>query len=362
MSLLQRPRGRVLVWLIAVLALALVALTERTDLAEAEDITASDVCWLNPAPGVDACPRAYAPPGLLSRDAYAAMTPEESAALHRLEAQALDTVLGVHGLPESDRNAVATWARSDAQAALLALVMEAIDTDAAQRTPDQQQAVDWMGDLVRAVVERSASRSGAEYAKWAGLDVRRYWQLVDADASEEDLKTFLSQRPQPYDVTDMSKATGGWCKYTPPAGSIDSDYSARDAQSCFTPCTGQYLCEPEPPERSRLPGLGQGRGGRRGARQHRLKHRVQDRARPFQRRRACGWLALAGGSLQPPPPTFNAYDAHVEAAAKAARGQGKAAASSRRRRRGRRSIAADADAKAAAQAAADAGGPRQNKH
>jgi hypothetical protein len=251
-------RASLRVTLLAFLVLSSLMVRSLEPVAQAEDISASDVCWLNPASGVDACPRGYAPPDLLGRDAYAAMTAQESAALHRLETQALDTVLDAHGLPEGDRDAVATWARSDAQAALFEIVVQAMGTDAGTRTPDQQQAVDWVGDMFRTVKERVASRSAAEYAKWAGLDMHRYWQLIDARASEQDLKDFLSQRPQPYNVPDINNATGGWCKYTPPSGYHDSDYTARDVQSCYQPCTDQYLCEPEPPTYTDFKSWGQG--------------------------------------------------------------------------------------------------------
>ena len=49
------------------------------------------------------------------------MTPAQAGALHSLEGQAVASVLAAHELPASDRLAVRTWGRTDAQAALWGL-------------------------------------------------------------------------------------------------------------------------------------------------------------------------------------------------------------------------------------------------
>ena len=76
-------------------------------------------------------------------------------------------------------------------------------------------------------------QTGAEYAAWAGLNVNRYWSLVNGGASKQELTTFLSRTPQPY---SPFATTEGFCRYVPPAPYTD-DYQGRTWQTCFTPCT-----------------------------------------------------------------------------------------------------------------------------
>ena len=63
-------------------------------------------------------------------------TPEQKESLRALEAQAVANVIKGHGLTDADTDAVKTWGRYDALAALYTLIVEAInETD---RTTDQQ--------------------------------------------------------------------------------------------------------------------------------------------------------------------------------------------------------------------------------
>jgi hypothetical protein len=209
--------------------------------ARAETIKPDDVCWLQSQP----CQQ-QAPPDLLGKDAYAAMTPAQSTALHTMEGQAVDIVLAAHGLPASDRGAVRTWSRSDAQFELFTLLMLARVTPAADRTTAQQHAVEWLAGLVTQRAQRAVQIPGAEYARWAGLDVNRYWYLLEHGADQSQLTTFLSGAPVPYDRADPTLAKGGYCTYTAPAPH-ESEYSSKSAQVCHTPCTTSYLCTPAPP-------------------------------------------------------------------------------------------------------------------
>jgi hypothetical protein len=232
-------------WLLPALVVCLLAtlLLPRglTPDARAETIRPDDVCWLQSQP----CDQ-EAPPDLLGKDAYAAMTPAQSTALHTMEGQAVDIVLGAHRLPAGDRDAVRTWSRSDAQFELFTLLMLARVTPAADRTTSQQHAVEWLAGLVTQRAQRAVQIPGAEYARWAGLDVNRYRYLVEHDVDQGQLTTFLSRAPVPYDHADPTQAKGGFCTYTAPAPH-ESEYSSKSTQVCHTPCTTIYLCTPAPP-------------------------------------------------------------------------------------------------------------------
>jgi hypothetical protein len=211
------------------------------------DSSDDQVCWLSS--GV--CPGTYDPPNLLGPDAYAAMTPAQVVALHSLEAHAVSDVLDAHDLPATDRVAVRTWGRTDAQAALWGLLVEAIKTPVSQRTNVQQLAVDWITGQVRQLSVSTAEQTGAQYASWAGLDMQRYWQLVHPaggqPASGNVLAAFLSQTPSPYDDPDTANAKSGFCRFRPPSPYQD-DYSASDNPQCYAPCTSPFGCTPDTPD------------------------------------------------------------------------------------------------------------------
>ena len=153
--------------------------------------------------------------------------------MHRLEEQAVDAVLEVHNLPDTDALSVRYWARTEATGLLQKLVVRALSTPEPERTADQKQVAAWMGGLVMGRMQRGIQQTGAEYAAWAGLNVDRYWSLVNGGASKAELTTFLSQRPQPY---SPFATTQGFCRYVPPALYAD-DYQGHTWQTCFTPCT-----------------------------------------------------------------------------------------------------------------------------
>src|SRR5262245_20352133 len=84
------------------------------------------------------------PPALLNHILLAApssnnlyfATADQRASLSVLEDEAVDNVLADHGLPDGDAAAVMSWARADALAELWGLIVEAIRTDAGQRSPE----------------------------------------------------------------------------------------------------------------------------------------------------------------------------------------------------------------------------------
>jgi hypothetical protein len=215
-----------------------------TSYAAASD---DQVCWVSS--GV--CSESYDPPNLLGPDAYAAMTSDQAVALHSLEGQAVSEVLATHELPASDRLAVRTWGRTDAQAALWGLLVEAIKTPVSERTSVQQEAVDWITGQVRQLSVSTAEQTGAEYASWAGLDLQRYWQLVHPGGGQTAqgnvLAAFLSQTPSPYDDPDTSQAKAGFCRFRPPSP-YQGDYSASDSPQCYAPCASPFGCTPDTPD------------------------------------------------------------------------------------------------------------------
>ena len=133
--------------------------------------------------------------------------PEQKASLRALEAQAVANVIKGHGLTDADTDAVKTWGRYDALAALYTLIVEAInETD---RTTDQQNVADWVANAGKQLSIGAAQAAGREYVKWAGLDRSTFESLLKSDTSEADLKAFLQGVPLNYNNPNTTLATGG---------------------------------------------------------------------------------------------------------------------------------------------------------
>ena len=191
------------------------------------------------------CGAAPGPAPLLSAAALAAATPAQATALQAFEKAAVDGVIRDHGLSSSDFNAVQSWGRSDAEAELWTLIVQAISTPTASRSFNQQQVVNWMGGLDAAEQNQAAVEAGAQYTKWAGLDVNDYWRIAGT-ASQNQLSAFLSSDVRTYDTPDTAHATGGYCVYRPPAP-YDTEYNAAQTPTCFAPCTSVLGCTPQTP-------------------------------------------------------------------------------------------------------------------
>jgi hypothetical protein len=116
----------------------------------------------------------------LNQSLYAA-TPTQVASLQNLQAMAIDNTIANHGLAATDTNAVKSWGRTDAEAELYAVLLQAIN--ATSRTTDQQNAVDWLTAVAQREAELAAQDAGLEYVKWAGLDQSTYWSLVNNNRS-----------------------------------------------------------------------------------------------------------------------------------------------------------------------------------
>ena len=198
----MRHARRSLLWFIGLLVGALLPFAPvsfLTPAAQADPVfdgqDFSSLCsfsGLNPD-----CPAFPPPPPLLNPGAVAAAGGEVGASLERLQDQAVDNTLADHGLPESDRAAVLSWGRDDAHAELWALIVQAINTPAAERTTDQQNAAAWMMQLASAQANDAAKQTGAEYTTWAGLDVTEYERMADT-ASKDQLTAFLSEDVRPF--------------------------------------------------------------------------------------------------------------------------------------------------------------------
>ncbi len=161
------------------------------------------------------------PPDLLTFSGLYAATPDQVDSLQNLETQAVANTIADHGLASTDANAVLSWGRSDAEAELFALIVQAINTSATSRTTDQQNAVDWVQGIEQAEAEQAAQDAGSEYVKWAGLDQGTYLSDIANNATESDLQAFLSGAPEPYtdgaSINNPSASTeGGYCVYQSP--------------------------------------------------------------------------------------------------------------------------------------------------
>ncbi len=151
------------------------------------------------------------PPLLLNLSGLYAATSDQATSLLTLQNQAIANTINDHGLASTDYSAVLSWGRPEAEAELLALIVQAIDTPSTSQTPDQSNAVAWVQAVEQREAEVAAEDAGLEYVKWAGLDQSAYSSLIAANAGESDLESFLSTTPEP------SLNGGGYCTYQPPA-------------------------------------------------------------------------------------------------------------------------------------------------
>ncbi len=191
----------------------------------------------------------------LPQSLYAATAAQQSS-LEDLEQQAVANTLADHGLPSSDAGAAQAWGRDDAEGELWALLAQAIQTPAASRSTDQQNAVDWFSTVVQRQGVQTADNAGLEYAKWAGLGADAYQQLLATNPSEATLQDFLSPPPANYGLgesvsTPESTSNEGYCVYESPApdqsqytGNI---YAGDTVQTCYTPCSSILGCAPPTP-------------------------------------------------------------------------------------------------------------------
>jgi hypothetical protein len=173
-------------------------------------------------------------------------TPEQRAALRRLEAKAIANVIEAHGLSAGDTAAVQSWGRDQALAELFNLLMNAID--ASPRDDDQQDAVDWLtgiaGGQPQSKAALAAQAAGLEYVKWAGLDQATYQSLVNkSSTTQNDLTAFLDDNPQPWIPPHYST---GYCAYRSPEP-YASEYTGYNNVNCLAPCSNILGCNPPTP-------------------------------------------------------------------------------------------------------------------
>jgi hypothetical protein len=187
-------------------------------------------------------------------------TQAQRAALGRLEAQAITNSLRRFGLPASDAVAMKSWGRFEATGELWALLVEAIQTEPAARSADQQLAVEWFTDVVKRQQDKTARQTGLEYLHWAGLDDTAYRRLLDQPEvpTKAAIRATLAGEPVNFGNGPAGLATTGYCAYHPPAA-FESQYTGRSNQTCFTPCTVIGGCLPPYPTFDQLKSWAAGR-------------------------------------------------------------------------------------------------------
>jgi hypothetical protein len=223
-------RRRVWQHLFAIL-ITLATLLPEAQPAQAE--TTQDTILCSPTTGC----AVYPPPDLLylNQGGIYGATPTQAASLKKLENQAVTNIIKGHGLSTNDADAVRSWARNDALGELYALLGEAIDASAAERTADQQNAVDWITAVAQRQNVKAAEAAAREYVKWAGLDLGYFDLLLKTNASKSQLEAFLSGMPTNYNALP-GDATGGWCVYRSPAPYGD-EYKGYQDTVCYAPST-----------------------------------------------------------------------------------------------------------------------------
>ena len=221
-TLRVRSTWRRLMLALVVVSAMLSTLVVGVPLAQADTSGAANPCSeVNTAGFSPEC----LPPDLLNLSGnvsglYTA-TSAQAKSLDDLELTATANTIADHGLASTDGNAVLTWGRPEAEAELFALIEQAINTPAASQTQDQQNVVAWAQAVEQRQAEVAAQDAGLEYVKWAGLDQSTYLSLVDSNADESEIQSFLaSSPPSPYGPGGSS----GYCTYQPPSP-YQSDYT-----------------------------------------------------------------------------------------------------------------------------------------
>ena len=136
-----------------------------------------------------------------------------------------------------------SWGRDEALGTMFTLLMEAVRTDAADRTEDQENAVAWLTAATQRRAVRAAEAAGREYVKWAGLDNIEYMSLVDRNPTQGQLEEFLNDPPQNWVPPHL---TTGYCVYRSPAP-YGSEYTGYNHPTCFAPCPSFFCCFPPTP-------------------------------------------------------------------------------------------------------------------
>ncbi len=185
------------------------------------------------------------PPDLLTLSGLYAATSAQADSLQAIQTQAVSNVITAHSLSPDDGDAVLSWGRSDAEAELFTLLMQALTTSAASRSTDQQNAVDWLTAVEQRQAVVAAQAAGAEYVKWAGLDEGAYQSLLNTNPSESTLQAFLSTPGYPTSYSPFTnQADSGYCVYQSPAP-YASDY--------VDPTFSDPTCNDQPPPLGYVP-------------------------------------------------------------------------------------------------------------
>ncbi len=208
-----------------------------------------DPCDLIPIPPGSFCGSPYPPAELLylGYGGSYGSTPAQVASLRALENQAVAIVLELHKLPAEDAAAVRTWGRDDVMAQLYLLLVSAIKTDAAERTADQQNAVDWIAAMAQRQNVESAVNAAREYVKWAGLGRLQFDSLMSTNPTKAQIEAFLSGPVVNYDFPAGNApgiSTEGWCIYRSPAP-YESEYTGYNNPLCSGPVLG-FILPPTP--------------------------------------------------------------------------------------------------------------------
>jgi hypothetical protein len=200
-----------------------------------------DPCDIVPIPYGVICDQLYPAPELLylSQGGMYAATAAQTASLRRLETQAVQDVLALHSLPPEDDGAARTWGRDDVLSELYILLVEAANTTAAERTTDQQNAVDWLTTVAKRRNIAAATNAAREYVKWAGLGRSSFDALMATNPTKAQIETFLSGAVLNFDALPPN-ATEGWCIYRSPTPYGD-DYKGYNSPICSTQVIGIFL-------------------------------------------------------------------------------------------------------------------------
>ncbi|HEX5167359.1 MAG TPA: PKD domain-containing protein, partial [Thermomicrobiales bacterium] len=106
----------------------------------------------------------------------------------------------------------------------------------------QQNVVDWLAAASKRQSVLAADYAGVEYAKWAGLDVTGFENLLATNPSKDAVSAYLG--------SNVNNPTG-YCGYRSPAPH-ESDYTGYLDQTCFTPCTNVLGCPAPTPTYDQL--------------------------------------------------------------------------------------------------------------
>ena len=227
MALFSRPVQRRRRPLTALVLVAALAFTFGTAIVWAQADTGCTPSLFNDCLPADLLDPNLLSPAVLGDSTMYQATPAELTAIDHMQNQAITDVLNINLLPQTDYDAVQTWARPEAISDMYQLLVTAAETPGPQRTQDQVEYLAWFSSVEANETDQEAYYTGREYSKWAGITGPAYdaFRQANPNVTPSQLNTLWTTNGVPSNYgpgenqsTQWSRDNTGYCAYVPPLG------------------------------------------------------------------------------------------------------------------------------------------------